>query len=251
MQNKPPYALNSVDHALRLAQILQAEGPLRLTDVAERLGVAPSTAHRLLAMLVYRDFAHKNDDRTYRSGFALRPLAPTDAPIPLLRDISTPYMQSLVERVDESANLVVLAGADARFIVTIECHRVLRVGDRVGRFLPAHITSGGKAILAALTREAVNERFREVDGIDLAKLHRELAQVRRRGYAINNQQTETGLTAIGIAISDATGVPCAAVCLAMPTARYNRDQLPHQIEALHETAQRIEADLERASETAS
>jgi IclR family acetate operon transcriptional repressor len=251
MQNKPPYALNSVDHALQLAQILQAEGPLRLTDVAERLGVAPSTAHRLLAMLVYRDFAQKNDDRTYRSGLALRPLAATEAPIPLLRDIATPHMQSLVERVDESSNLVVLAGSDARFIVTIECRRVLRVGDRVGRFLPAHITSGGKAILAALTRDAVNDRFSDTDGIDLAKLHRELAQVRRRGYAINNQQTETGLTAIGIAIRDAAAAPCAAVCLAMPTARYNRDRLPEQIEALHETAVRIEADLERASVAAS
>jgi IclR family acetate operon transcriptional repressor len=251
MQNKPPYALNSVDHALRLAQLLQAEGPMRVTDVADRLNVAPSTAHRLLAMLVYRDFAHKNDDRTYGAGFALRPLTPTDAPIPLLRDIATPHMQSLVERVDESANLVVLAGTDARFIVTIECHRVLRVGDRVGRFLPAHVTSGGKAILASFTRSAVDERFQDTDDIDLAKLHRELAQVRRRGYAINNQQTETGLTAIGIAVRDAAAVSCAAVCLAMPTARYNRDRLPQQIEALYETAQRIEADLERASASAS
>ncbi len=247
MQNKPPYALNSVDHALRLAQILQAEGPLRVTDVAERLGVAPSTAHRLLAMLVYRDFAQKNDDRTYRAGFALRPLTPTDAPIPLLRDIATPHMQSLVERIDESANLVVLAGTDARFIVTIECHRALRVGDRVGRFLPAHVTSGGKAILASFRRDAVNERFKDIDDIDLAKLHRELAQVRRRGYAINNQQTETGLTAIGIAVRDAAGAPCAAVCLAMPTARYHRDHLPQQIAALGQTAQRIEADLTRAA----
>jgi DNA-binding IclR family transcriptional regulator len=189
MQNKPPYALNSVDHALRLAQILQTEGPLRVTDVAARLGVAPSTAHRLLAMLVYRDFAQKNDDRTYRAGFALRPLAPTDAPIPLLRDIATPHMQSLVDMVDESANLVVLAGTDARFVVSIECHRGLRVGDRVGRFLPAHITSGGKAILARFTRDAVNERFRDVDGASTsptASGTRASASAR----AINNQQTE-------------------------------------------------------------
>jgi DNA-binding IclR family transcriptional regulator len=251
MQNRPSYALNSVDHALRLAQILQAEGALRVTDAADRLGVAPSTAHRLLAMLVYRDFAQKNDDRTYRPGLALRHLTPADTPIPLLREIATPHMQSLVERVEESTNLVVLAGTDARFIVTIECHRVLRVGDRVGRFLPAHITSGGKAILAGFTRDAVNERFDNTDDIDLTKLHRELAQVRRRGYAINNQQTETGLTAIGIAVKDTAGASCAAVCIAMPTARYHRDRLQQQIAALGETAQRIEADLERAAAPAS
>ena len=55
MQNEPPYPLQSVDNALRLAQLLQTEGSLRLTDAAARLNVAPSTAHRLLAMLVYRD----------------------------------------------------------------------------------------------------------------------------------------------------------------------------------------------------
>ena len=95
----------------------------------------------------------------------------------------------------------------------------------------------------------MNERLRDSDDLDLAKLHRELAEVRRRGYAINNQQTEIGLTAIGIAISNASGAPCAAVCLAMPTARYSRDHLPQQVTALGETAQRIEVDLERAAAT--
>ena len=59
MRNKPAYAIESVDHALHLAQLLQQEGPLRVTDAAGRLGVSVSTAHRLLAMLVYRDFAEQ------------------------------------------------------------------------------------------------------------------------------------------------------------------------------------------------
>jgi IclR family acetate operon transcriptional repressor len=66
VKNKPPYAIESVDHALVLAQLLQQEGSLRVTDAAERLGVSRSTAHRLLAMLVYRDFAEQTDDRRYR-----------------------------------------------------------------------------------------------------------------------------------------------------------------------------------------
>ena len=52
MKNKPAYAIDSVDHALHLVQLLQHEGPLRVTDAAERLDVSRSTAHRLLAMLV-------------------------------------------------------------------------------------------------------------------------------------------------------------------------------------------------------
>ena len=243
MQNKPPYALKSVDHALQLAQLLQAEGALRVTDAAERLGVAPSTAHRLLSMLVYRDFAHKNSDRTYRPGFALRPLPPSGAPIPLLREAARPYMQQLVDQLEESANLVVLTGTNVRFILTIECHRVLRVGDRVGRTLPAHIASGGKAILAALPAAVVSQMYRSIEDVDLPKLHRELGAVRRRGFALNNQQTETGLTAIGIALHHPDSGTVAAVCLAMPTARYHRDRVATQVAELAATAELIRDEL--------
>ena len=52
MKNRPAYAIASVDSALLLATVLQQEGPLRVTDVATRLGVSASTAHRLLGMLV-------------------------------------------------------------------------------------------------------------------------------------------------------------------------------------------------------
>ena len=68
-QKTPPaYAIASVDHALRLATILQLEGNLTVAEAAERLGVARSTAHRLLQMLVYRDFAVQHPGRQYGAG---------------------------------------------------------------------------------------------------------------------------------------------------------------------------------------
>ena len=68
LKTPPPYAIASVDHALRLAAMLQLEGGLTVSEVAGRLGVARSTAHRLLAMLVYRDFAVQDENRLYRAG---------------------------------------------------------------------------------------------------------------------------------------------------------------------------------------
>jgi IclR family transcriptional regulator, acetate operon repressor len=249
VQNVPPYPLQSVDNALRLAQLLQTEGSLRLTDAAARLNVAPSTAHRLLAMLVYRDFAHQRSDRTYAPGRALRPLAPADAPVPLLREVCVVPMQSLVDRVQESVHLMVLAGAEVRFIATVECRRVLGVGDRTGRTLPAHITSGGKAMLAALSRAQLDERHAEMPPAESARLRRELALVRRRGYALNHQQTETGLTAIGAAVHDREGCAQAAVCIAMPTARFHRDRLTELVAALRDTTHDIEAFLAVTAQT--
>src|SRR5438445_335664 len=71
MKNKPPYPLQSVDHALQLLQILRDNGSLRVSEAAQELGTARSTAHRLLAMLVYRDFAMQDEARNYLPGPAL------------------------------------------------------------------------------------------------------------------------------------------------------------------------------------
>ena len=150
MKNQPTYALSSVDHALRLAQLLQQEGPLTVSEAAERLGVARSTAHRLLAMLVYRDFAEQGKDRRYLPGPALYPAGLAPEQTLTLKEVARPHLQMLVAKVNETANLVVRVGTQVRFVTTVECDQVLRVGDRAGRVLPAHLASGGKALLAAL-----------------------------------------------------------------------------------------------------
>jgi hypothetical protein len=151
---------------------------MRVTDVAERLSVAVSTAHRLLAMLVYRDFAEQRPDRLYGPGKVLRPAETSWAPVALLREASLPEMHTLVDRMQESANLMVLAGTEVRFVATVESPQILRVGDRTGRTLPAHLSSGGKAILAALPPPQVTARYERDADIDLPRLRRELALVR-------------------------------------------------------------------------
>lgn len=238
MKNEPPYPIASVDHALHLALVLQQEGPLRVSDVAERLGVSPSTAHRLLAMLVYRGFAEQRPDRRYEAGAVLRPSPATRAPVALLRQAALPHMRTLVDRTQESVNLLVLAGTETRFIATAECTQVLRVGSRTGRTLPAHLTSGGRALLAALPADEVTALYEEHPEVDLPRLRRGLAQVRGRGFAINDQRTEAGLTALAVPIRDAEGA-VAAVALAMPTARFRRDRTAEWVDALSTTAAAI------------
>jgi IclR family transcriptional regulator, acetate operon repressor len=243
LRNKPAYAIESVDHALHLAQLLQQEGPLRVTDAAERLAVSASTAHRLLAMLVYRDFAEQGSDRRYRAGAVLRRVEQSEAPIVLLRRVALPHLQAVVHRVQETANIMLLVRDEARFVATVECDQVLRAGDRAGRALPAHLASGGKAMLATLTTPELTELYASRHDVDLPRLQRELSAVRKHGFAINNQQTETGLTGVGIALRDPDGNSTAAISLSLPAARYDRERLPIWVNALSATAGRIEQDL--------
>lgn len=253
MKNPPNYAVRSVDHALQLAVLLQVEGPLGVGQAAERLGVAPSTAHRLLAMLVYRDFAVRRDDHRYAAGPVLSLGAGSRSRAALLRAAAMPHLATLVARVRESANLQILAGDHVRFIGSVECTQVLRVGDREGMVFPAHLASGGKVLLADLPPDRLatlygDERWadRAADRPDLTALRRELRTVRRQGFAVNAGKTESGVTAVSRAVRDEQGRAEAAVSVSMPSSRYSRDRLPEIVAALTLTARDIEEQVRRA-----
>ena len=248
MKNKPAYGIDSVDHALHLATILQQEGPLRVADAAERLGVARSTAHRLLAMLIYRDFAEQDGNRRYIAGPVLRRPA-TPEPVAEVRRIALPHLQALTERTSETTNLVVVIGDQARFVVTVECGQVLRVGDREGRMLPAHLASGGRAVLAGRSDADVRDLYAVADSpvADPAMLLGELRRIRRQGFAINDQGTEIGVTAIGCAVPVPPGTVPAAISIAMPTVRYRRELLTGWVQNLSTTADRIARELKLAA----
>lgn len=250
MKNKPHYALQSVDHALQLAVILQVEGPQTVSDVARRLDVARSTAHRLLSMLVYRDFARQGQDRRYYPGPVISLESGATGQTSVLREVSLPHLQVLVDRVGESANVMVLAGDHIRFIASVESPQAFRVGNREGMVFPAHLTSGGKLMLADLSPDELAELYsperwegREDERPDLASVQQELEAVRQRGFAINRDRTETGVTAIGRGVRSDYRTS-AAVSVSMPTVRFREDRLADIVSALALAARDIEHDLE-------
>jgi IclR family acetate operon transcriptional repressor len=110
--------------------------------------------------------------------------------------------------------------------------------------LPAHLSSGGKAALAVAGEQQLAAVLRPLDDAAAARLQRELRTVRRRGYAVNDQATEAGLTAVGVAVPPAGGVSGAAISVAAPTARSSRDLLPVWGSALTRAAAAIAGDLD-------
>ncbi|MFI1164510.1 IclR family transcriptional regulator [Streptomyces sp. NPDC020801] len=250
LKNPPPYAIASVDHALRAAAMLQLEGGLTVSQVAERLGVARSTAHRLLAMLVYRDFAVQDEKRVYRAGPVLELAAHSQSQVSRLRAAALPHLQRLVDLLEETANLTIRTGDTARFIASVECAQALRVSSREGMVFPAHRTTAGLLLLAELGEEELTEvyaaeRYRDRPGErpDLAALRKELARVRRGGFAVNQERSERGLVAIGVPVRDADGVALAGVSVSLPGVRYDPGGLQSLVATLNAAARGIEADL--------
>jgi DNA-binding IclR family transcriptional regulator len=249
LKNPPSYAIASVDHALRLAAMLQLEGSLSVADAAERLGVARSTAHRLLQMLVYRDFAVQDATRVYHAGPVLQLAEHSGSQTARLRAAALPHLRRLVDLLGESANVTIRTGATARFIASVESGQTLRVGSREGMVFPAHRTTGGILLLAELSEDELAQVYAAepadegVDQPDLERLRPELTRIRRSGFAVNQGRSERGVVAVGVPVRDDAGVAVAGVSVSMPSVRYDKERLPHLVAALHKVAGGIEADL--------
>lgn len=240
LKTPPPYAIASVDNALRIATMLQLEGPLTVTEVAQRLGVANSTAHRLLAMLVYRDFAVRTTDRAYRVGPVLELAAHSQSTTARLRAAALPHLHRLVDLLDESANLTIRTGATVRFIASVESRQALRVGSREGMVFPAHRTTAGLLLLAELPPDQLDELYPDHD---LDTLRTDLARVRRNGFALNEGRSERGVVAVGVPVTSPDGEPAAGLSISMPSARYEKHRLPTLVTTLRTAAQSLEHDL--------
>ncbi|QOT18580.1 IclR family transcriptional regulator [Paenarthrobacter sp. YJN-5] len=252
LQKRPTYSIEAVDNALVLLQLLRDGGALRLKDAAAELGVAPSTAHRLLAMLVYRGFAVQDENRRYVPGPAMGGGPAGLSWTRMLRELAQPHMELLSAQLNETVNLMVRVGTKVRFLATVEGSNVLRIGDRQGAVLPANLTSGGKAMLAELEPVMVEQLFRshnaEIGGDTIpdreyAAFTRELESVRNNGFAANFEGTEEDVSALGMALHNRHGAVVGALTVAMPSTRFRKVFDDGLVAALRGTCRQLEVDI--------
>ena len=152
----PVYRLHSVDHALQLLLLFRSKPSLRVSEVADHLNVARSTAHRLLGMLVHRQFAVQDPaTKAYRPGPRLVEIGLAAVGALDVRARMRPYLTEIAAATGETVSLLVLEGDAVHFIDSIESQRTVRVGSRMDARMPAHATSAGKAMLAALSIDEV------------------------------------------------------------------------------------------------
>jgi len=224
----PSYLLGSVDNCLRLLVLVVERGRVRVAEAAEDLGVVPSTAHRLLATLRHNGFVVQ-DHRggAYSPGPRLTELGLAALGGMSITAAARPVLERLREELEETVSLVVLNGARACFLDSVEGTRPVRVSSRTGLVLPAHCASAGKALLAALSPEDLARRYpdrrldyrttRSINSWE--QLEQELEEVRRTGWATNFEEGDTGISAVAACIHDTGGTAIAALAIAAPSFR--------------------------------
>ncbi|WP_053171253.1 IclR family transcriptional regulator [Streptomyces sp. SBT349] len=223
-----PAVTSSVDNALRLLELIGERQALRVSDAAVELGVAPSTAHRLLNALRRRGFVlQEKPNGAYRPGPVLNEIGLAAIGRVDIRQVARPVLEEVRDRTQETVSLSLLEGRNVRFIDCVESPRSVRVGDRTGVVMPAHCTAAGKAIMAAMPAAELARRFTDQDLAtrtefsvsDWPALEAELEEIRRTGYAVNVEEGERGISAVAAVLRDRAATPLASMAVVVPALR--------------------------------
>lgn len=248
----PAGRLSSVGAALRLLKCFSAEEPqLGVSELARRLGVAKSTAHRLAATLVAEGFLEQNAaDGRYRLGLALFGLGTLVRRRMSVSNEALPHLHALRDRSDETVHLAVLDGADIVYLFNLESQQAIRMRSYLGVRKPAFCTGEGRALLAFAPPEALARVLRApmpartpATRTSREALAQALAAVRRAGHAIDDEESELGMRGVAAPVFDAGGAAVAAVGLAGPVQRLTRKRLREVVPLVVAAAQAISQRL--------
>jgi DNA-binding IclR family transcriptional regulator len=197
---------------------------LTLATLVRRSGLPRSTAHRVADRMIGLGWLDRQDHR-YRIGnrlFELSGLVPVRHE---LREVVLPFMQDLYEATRTTVQLGVLAGAQVLIVEKITGHRRMPVLSQVGGFVPAYCSSLGRAILAYSPREVVDVALAgelpartPLTLTSAVAVRRELAAIPERGWALEREEGNIGISCVGVPVFGPLGEVVAALSVTGPTA---------------------------------
>ncbi|ASC63748.1 IclR family transcriptional regulator [Achromobacter denitrificans] len=244
-----PIAIQVIERAMRLLDALAAQpDPVTLKELSATTGLHASTAHRILNDLVVGRYVERVDNGLYQLGMRLLELGSLVKGRLNVREAAISAMRSLHKLTGQTINLSVQQGDEIVYIDRAWSERSgMQVVRAIGGRAPLHLTSTGKLFLS--TGDARQVRAYALrTGLaghtrnsltDLDRLERELALVRRHGYARDNEELELGVRCIAAGIFDDTGKLVAGLSISAPAERLQDEW----IKALVDTAASISEAL--------
>ncbi|HEY7656101.1 MAG TPA: IclR family transcriptional regulator [Burkholderiales bacterium] len=205
--------------------------PVNLKQLATETRLHPSTAHRILSVLVANRLVDRIEPGTYRLGIRLLELGNLVKSRLSVRQEALPHMQDLHQELGETINLSVRHDDEVVYIErTSGSNAMMRVIQIIGARAPLHITAVGKIFLAEDGPEKCTEyarrtglpRYTDNTLTDIDALSKELEKVRRLGYAFDNEEAEKGVSCIGSGIYNDDGKLVAGLSVSAPSDRLNK-----------------------------
>lgn len=223
--------LQSLARGLDALDLMRARAePMRLTDLAEALGVDKSNATHLLKTLVASGYALQDESRRYRVSDKLAGVARrqhTLEQIVAVKEAWRPVLERLVTTTGECAHMAVLVGSRVWYIDKVDSALPLKVDHPIGALSPLHCTALGKAFLA-FGRASLPEELKAYTPktpTTPRAVQDEIARTRARGYAIDDEEFAQGVRCVARPVDDADGAMIAAIGVSGPSVRVDDEKL--------------------------
>lgn len=242
--------LKTLETALDVVDFVQDREGASIVEIAEQIDLAKSTVHGYVKTLQRRGYLVREGD-TYHVGMEFLDKGGHTRRRKSGYDLVIDKVDDLADRTGERAQFIVEENGYGYYVHTAIGENAVHVDARIGKKMPLHASSAGKAILAELPADAV-ERIVDRWGMepmtnrtitDRRELERELDEIRSNGYAVSDQESIDGLRAVGVAISPGTE-PVGAISLSGPAYRMIDDRFDEVIDLILGVVNEIELELE-------
>ena len=227
------YFVSSLAKGLRILEHLAANGEMSAARVATCLKTSRAASHRFLSTLRDLGYVEKTKEGRYRLTFRVLELGMQKLEGFEIRHIAHPYMQEAALAFGETVNLGHWDGRAIVHLDKINSIEILRLDVGMGAVAPAYCTGLGKAVLAFLPAQEFEDYLGSVTLkpmsprtiTDPQALRAEIERVRKRGYAVDNQELSLGLRCVGVPIFDYTGRPTYAMSVSAPALRMSAEKI--------------------------
>jgi DNA-binding IclR family transcriptional regulator len=220
--------------SIRLLDEIVSHGPLRFAELQERLSVPKASLHRALHDLQAERLV-QFDDRslTYSAGYRVLELANRVWARSDLRTLASDQLEKLARLSDETVQLSVLADNHAVYIDSVESTNNVRMSMSIGNKVPVYCTGAGKVLLAGCTESEQRDIISRIQFAVFTpntitrkeQLMAELAAIKARGYADDNEEHFAGIRCVAAAIVDSANSPVAAISITAPTFRTENERI--------------------------
>lgn len=237
-----------IDRTFDIIELLAIEEKgLGVSDIARRLNLTKSTAHRILNAITERGYLEKTSDGVYSLGIQFVELASRRLSNIELTTEAKPFLSELTNKLGQSSHLAILDGSDAVYIDKVELTKNLRLYSQIGKRIPVYCSGLGKSLLLDMEDKKIIRLLEECDMQPLTKTTltsipqflKEIHVSKVHGYTIDNEEHDVGIRCIAAPIYDYRGTIIAAVSAAGPISFFSEEKDEEYSKLVIATANKI------------